>query len=254
MIPATDHAPARPRPLRVRAAIDLVAGAVPLLASAGATVWWLDLPAAYLLRAGGLYALVGILIFRHLPATMPSPGLGAANRVTLTRAAVILSVAALVPQPQALLATARWWIIAASSLAMALDGVDGWMARRTGGATTFGARFDMELDSFLMLVLAALVWRSGQVAPWVLALGLPRYLFVAAGRVWPWLRAPLPPRRRRQAGCVIQGIALMTCLGPIVPPPLAAAVAGVTLGLLVSSFAVDISYLATHAAGWRNPA
>jgi phosphatidylglycerophosphate synthase len=129
---------------------------------------------------------------------------------------------------------------------MVLDGVDGQVARRTRSATAFGARFDMELDSLLMLVLAALVWRSGQVGPWVLLLGLPRYLFVAAGRLRPWLRAPLPERVRRKAGCVIQGIALLVCLGPIVPSGLATVVAALTLALLVSSFAVDVVWLSTR--------
>ena len=129
------------------------------------------------------------------------------------------------------------------TVAMALDGVDGQIARRTGTATAFGARFDMELDSFQMLVLAALVWRSEQVGPWVMLLGLPRYLFVAAGWVWPWMRAPLPERVRRKAGCGIQGIALLICLGPIVPPGLAAPVAALILVLLSTSFAVDSVWL-----------
>jgi hypothetical protein len=74
-------------------------------------------------------------------------------------------------------------------------------------------------------------------------LGLPRYLFVAAGWVWPWMRAPLPERVRRKAGCVIQGIALLVCLGPIVPPGLAARVAALILVLLGASFAVDSVWL-----------
>ena len=151
--------------------------------------------------------------------------------------------AALVPQPEVLVDAGYWWIIGVMTVAMALDGVDGQIARRTATATAFGARFDMELDSFQMLVLAALVWRSEQVGPWVMLLGLPRYLFVAAGWVWPWMRAPLPERVRRKAGCVIQGIALLVCLGPIVPPGLAAPVAALILVLLGASFAVDSVWL-----------
>ena len=36
---------------------------------------------------------------------------------------------------------------------------------------------------------------------WVLACGLMRYAFVAAGLLAPPLRRPLPPSRRRQAVC-----------------------------------------------------
>ena len=245
MTTATEHARARPPHGhdRWRVAAELIAGLAPLVTVAGATAWWFDLAAGYLLRAVGLYGLVGILILRHLPATRPGRGLGAANRITLCRATLILSVAALVPQPQVLNDAGYWWIIGVTTAAMLLDGVDGRVARRTGTATALGARLDMELDSFLMLVLAALVWRSGRVDPWVLLLGLPRYLFVVAGWVWPWLRAPLPERVRRKAGCVMQGAALLVCLGPVVSPGLATVAAALAVVLLASSFAVDVVWL-----------
>ncbi len=37
--------------------------------------------------------------------------------------------------------------------ALILDGVDGWVARRTGTANDAGARLDMEVDAALILVL-----------------------------------------------------------------------------------------------------
>ena len=246
MIPATDHARARHRrgSLQPRAVAELAAGLVPLLVVAGVTASMFALPAMYLLRTVVVYGLMATLVLRHAPPSRA--GLGPANRVTLGRATLVLSMAALVPQPEILVDVAYWWIIGVMTLAMVLDGVDGRVARRTGTATAFGARFDMELDSFLMLVLAALVWRSGRVGPWVLLLGLPRYLFVAAGWLWPWLRVPLPERVRRKAGCVTQGIALLVCLGPIVPPDLPAPVAALTLVLLGASFAADIVWLFRH--------
>ena len=71
-----------------------------------------------------------------------------------------------------------------------------------------------------------------------------RYAFVAAARVWPWLAAPLAPSRRRQTVCVVQITTLIVCLGPIVPPALAAALAAASLAALTLSFAVDLRYLA----------
>ncbi len=94
-----------------------------------------------------------------------------------------------------------------ASVAAALDGVDGWIARRTRTASAFGARFDMETDALLILVLSALVWRSGKAGAWVLASGLMRYAFVAAATIWPWMQEPLEPSRRRQAVCVVQVVA-----------------------------------------------
>ena len=227
---------------RRRVAAELAVGLVPLLVVAGATARRLELPRDYLLTAVAAYGLFAAAVQSLLPA-QPWPGLGPANRITAGRGALVVSLAALVLHAQGLSSTGQWWIIGLATAALCLDGVDGYVARRTGTATSFGARFDMELDSFLMLVLAALVWRSGRLDAWVLLLGAPRYLFVAAGRVRPWLRAPLPERLRRKAGCVAQGVALVVCLAPIVPAGLAAAGAAVTLVLLIGSFAVDVRWL-----------
>ncbi len=223
-------------------AVELALGFVPLLLVAGATTRHLDLPRDYLSTAVAAYGLFAAAVQRLLPA-QPWPGLGPANRVTVGRAALVLSLAALVPHAQALPNAGLWWIIGMAIAALCLDGVDGLVARRTGTGTDFGARFDMELDSVLMLVLAALVWRSGRLDAWVLLLGAPRYVFVAAGWLLPWLRAPLPERLRRKAGCVAQGVALVVCLAPVIPVRLAAAGAAVTLGLLAGSFAVDVRWL-----------
>ena len=231
---------------RARIGLDLAAGLAVLLAVAGVTQRRLDLPAAYLLQSTALYALLAACVARAAPAGRPGRGLGAANRVTLARAALVLSLAPLALHLDRPDAAAHWWIIAVSTVALVLDGVDGRVARRTGGATAFGARFDMELDAFLMLALSVLVWSSGRVGPWVLAIGAIRYLFVAAGRLWPPLRAGLPASFRRKAICVVQGAALLVCLGPIVPPAAAAPAAAVALGLLVCSFAVDVRWLAAR--------
>lgn len=50
----------------------------------------------------------------------------------------------------------------------------------------------MEIDAFLILTLAVLVWQSGKTGGWVLLSGALRYGFVALGQVLPWLRQPLP--------------------------------------------------------------
>jgi phosphatidylglycerophosphate synthase len=228
------------------AAADLAAGLVPLMAATAATWWLLELPASYVAAVAAAYAALTALLAWGLtrgPGGPASTGLGAANRMTLLRATLVLPVAALVLQAGALDAGARWWIIVMATVALVLDGVDGSVARRTGTSSSFGARFDMELDAFLILALSALVWRSGHAGPWVLLIGALRYLFVAAGLVWPPLTRELPPSRRRQTVCVVQGVALLVCLGPFVPPSVAVAVAATALAALVYSFGVDVRWL-----------
>ncbi|HJR71567.1 MAG TPA: CDP-alcohol phosphatidyltransferase family protein [Gammaproteobacteria bacterium] len=183
-------------------------------------------------------ALVLKLAARHLRA----PTFGAANTVTLVRATLTIVLLALLD-----LRAAEWWVMGLATLAAMLDGIDGALARRRGEASAFGARFDMETDALLILVLAALVWQNGKAGVWILAAGLLRYAFVAASFLLPWLRGALPPSRRRQTVCVVQIVSLIGALVPVVTQPASAALALAGLVVLIWSFAVDVAYLARQA-------
>lgn len=132
---------------------------------------------------------------------------------------------------------------AAGALVMILDGVDGWIARRTSMTSDFGARFDMEVDALLILALSILAWQYGKAGPWVIASGLLRYVFVAAGWVWAWLRAPLHPSWRGKFICVVQVAGLSVAVSPLISWPMSALVAGASLAALVYSFLVDVVWL-----------
>ncbi|HEU4618588.1 MAG TPA: CDP-alcohol phosphatidyltransferase family protein [Gammaproteobacteria bacterium] len=167
--------------------------------------------------------------------------LGAANRITLVRGALAALAAGLLlaePRPER-----AWFAVGVIALALALDGVDGALARRFRLETAFGARFDMETDALTILILCALAWRFGRAGVWVLLGGLLRYAFVAAGSLWPWLKRPLPPSRRRQTACVLQIVALVACLAPVAPARLAASIAALGLAAIAASFAADVLWL-----------
>ena len=169
---------------------------------------------------------------------------GYANLVTGGRLILVLFVASLGGQPA--VPEVAWTAVGVGTIAALLDIADGWIARRTGTATAFGARFDMEVDAVLIMVLAGLAWTWGKAGAWVLFSGLLRYGFVVGGWVLPWLRNPLPPSLRRKTICVVQIVALIVVLGPIVRPPLSTLVAGLGLVILCYSFVVDTLWL------WRN--
>ena len=177
-------------------------------------------------------------------ADHPHPQFGPANELTFARATFVCLLAGLCLQPH-LGDQARWMLVATGAGILALDGVDGLLARRFGLESPFGARFDLETDSAFMLALAILAARFGDAGLWVVALGLPRYLFVLAGWRYPFLSAPLPHSERRRVVCVIQGIAVLVALAPV---GIAAPVAGAGLAILLWSFAVDVLWL------WRNAA
>lgn len=208
----------------------------------------------YALKALALFGCGAVLAWRGLAraGAHPHACFGAANGVTALRLALAALLAAWLGdpmlQPPSAGGALAWGLVAVATLAALLDAVDGPLARRSGLASAYGARFDMETDAAFTLVLSALVWQTGQAGPWVLAAGLMRYAFVAAARVWPWLAGPLPPSRRRQAVCVLQITSLVVCLAPVVPAAAAGAVAAASLVLLAASFAVDVRRLARDHA------
>jgi phosphatidylglycerophosphate synthase len=171
--------------------------------------------------------------------------LGPADWVTLVRGAFAAGVAALVahsfagPVPVALL-------VSLASVALVLDAVDGWVARRTGTMSVLGEHLDAEVDSFLILVLSVYVARWA--GAWVLAIGAARYAFLAAGFALPWLRAPLPPRYWRKVVCATQGIVLTVAAAQVLPAALMEAALAVALVLLAESFGRDVWWLWSRRA------
>jgi phosphatidylglycerophosphate synthase len=200
---------------------------------------------AVVVRAAALAVVSGAMLAWLWSRHGRAEAFGAANSVTLVRAVLtvlLLALLGMVPTP-----ALGWVLVGLGTAGVALDGVDGALARRRNEASSFGARFDMETDALLILVLAALVWQHGKAGPWILAAGLLRYVFVAASWALPWLGAALPPSRRRQAVCVVQIVSLLGALAPIVVLPWSAALALVGLAALVWSFAVDVLWTARHA-------
>lgn len=167
---------------------------------------------------------------------------GEANQATLLRSGLVCLIGS------TLLASGQgpeigWHLAGLIIVALALDGVDGFLARRLNLTSDFGARFDMEIDALLLLILSLLVWQTGQAGPWVLAIGFMRYAFVAASWFCPPLAGPLHPSFRRKTVCALQGIALLACLLPPLDQTESSVIALVALSALVVSFGLDIRAL-----------
>jgi phosphatidylglycerophosphate synthase len=216
----------------------LIAQALLLVALAGSAGWVVGITCGVILDAG---LARGLSRYR-------ADRLGPADWVTLARATLAVGVAALTadsfhqPVPVAILVTL-------AAVALALDAVDGWVARRTRTSATLGAHFDAEVDAFLILVLSVYVARS--TGTWVLAIGAARYAFLVAGWPLPWMRAPLPPRYWRKVVAAIQGVVLTVVAADVLPPNLARAALVVSLGLLAESFGRDVWWLRERRAGPR---
>ena len=181
-------------------------------------------------------------------------GLGPADWVTLGRATLAVGVAALVVD-SFVRAVPVGLLVALAAVALVLDAVDGWVARRTR-TTAAGARFDAEVDAFLILVLS--VYASRSLGAWVLTIGAARYAFGAAAWLWPRLRAPLPPRYWRKVVAATQGIVLTVVAAGVLSRGVSSALVVGALALLAESFGRDVWWLAVTdevatPAAWNSP-
>ncbi len=209
----------------------------------------LALEPAYLAKTVAVFAAGVAVVLIGLPKHHPFASFGAANQVTLVRGVLVALLAGLVGERSD--TGVPVLAVALATTVAVLDGVDGWLARRTRMASGFGARFDMEIDAVLIMVLALLAWLLGKAGAWVLCCGLLRYAFVGASVPLPWLRNPLPPSERRRAIAVVQMIALIVSLAPVVPVASSAPVAALGLAALSASFLLDIVWLFQNASQAR---
>lgn len=235
-----------PLPLLLEAGLELFT--LGTIAAILAAIGMLPLSRSGLIVAIFSYAAVTLFVVAGLSRHAPHHRFGLANAITLCRAAfniVLLTVIAeeLLGKDRLSDSTFRWGLTAAATIALVLDGADGWIARRSNMTSEFGARFDMETDGVFLLAMALLLTTGDIVGPWVLASGLIYYVFRVAANLWPALNAPLYPSARRKTICVAQGALLIAALAPILPSWGAQLCCLTGLALLLYSFSVDLMWL-----------
>ncbi len=158
----------------------------PSRSGAAATPWSCSPGFAGAALAGAVWplSLVALLstadlVRRGWRAFTPAGEFGWANRVTTVRFALVLLLGAFGP------ATPGWLLAAALGVAAALDVADGFIARRYGLSSEFGAAFDIETDALLTLIAEAQLWQRGRAGAWILIPGLLRYAYVLALAIVP---------------------------------------------------------------------
>jgi len=158
-------------------------------------------------------------------AYTPSGRFGLANAVTAARLLVLLTLTL----PAHVLPA--WSALMITLLILALDLLDGWLARQRGDASAFGAHFDMETDALLVLVVTLRLWLGQGDPPWVLISGCLRYGYVLWLWGWPGSGREAP---RSRLGRGAFALLMLTLCSGLVLPGFAGHVA-VALGTLVVS-------------------
>ena len=228
-------------PLRARVLTAAAIGFLIVMGLALTLRGWLNTTPAQPLAALTVFTAMMATVLLTMRSHHPFQRFGPANGVTLMRAVLVALVASSIAEPAA--SSIAWATVIATMAIVALDGVDGWLARRTQMNSAFGARFDMETDAFFMLVLSVLAWHHHKAGVWVVAIGMMRYAFVAAGWLLPWLSRPLRPTVRGKTVAVATLITLGTALAPPVPPSVSTLACAIALGTLVWSFWIDVRFL-----------
>jgi len=159
----------------------------------------------------------------------PRGGFGVANAVTMLRLILALVMGAATPAAPGLA------LAAALVAVFALDATDGWIARRLGLASAFGALFDIESDALLVLVAGLQLWQRGRFGVWILTAGLLRYLYVLALALAPPPAGHVPRSRLGRLAFISLGVGLTA--GFAVDGAAGTALAALGTAAVVASFA-----------------
>jgi phosphatidylglycerophosphate synthase len=147
----------------------------------------------------GAASLAALVAFRR-GAWTSSGRFGWANVVTAIRGAGVWAVGTrLHHAPEPLLAVVVLVLFA-------LDGLDGWLARRSGSSSEFGALFDMETDAYFVLTVELVLYQRGELGAWILVTGVLRYVYVLVRAFVPARRPDVP--RSRFGRLAFTGLAL----------------------------------------------
>jgi phosphatidylglycerophosphate synthase len=186
----------------------LLAACGPVLLGAALVGWWLSWLSAS--TAALCFFLLAALVAR----SSRTRTLRIADLVTLARGLGVCFLAGFTLQALAggLAKNGVLAMIIMGTLCLMLDGVDGRVARARGEATAFGARFDVETDAAMLIVLSIAVAALGIAGWWVLAIGAMRYGYVATSLVVPALRTSLPYHYSGKVIAVVQAVALLAAL------------------------------------------
>jgi phosphatidylglycerophosphate synthase len=221
-------------PLTGLIALVVLLGALDAVVGLDTTGW---------LAGGTLGALTHGTLWRGLGGRGRGPG--PADRVTLARCVLVCAVGALTADSFHRQAPVTV-LVSITVVALLLDAVDGRVARRTGTVSRLGARFDMEVDALLILVLSAYV--APAVGWWVLAIGLARYARALGGWLLPWLARDAPPRHWGKVVAAVQGVVLTGVAAEVLPHSVVVgALAGAAV-LLAESFGREVGWLWRHRA------
>jgi phosphatidylglycerophosphate synthase len=135
-----------------------------------------------------------------------------------------------------------WNLVVPMSFILALDGVDGWIARRWQQPSSYGAILDMEVDHMITTLLVAISVLIMGVGPWFLLVNFLRPAYLILSPQKPASADESKNARammRAKTICVISIILLITNLAPLLTIDQKNGLSALNLFLLILSFGLD---------------
>lgn len=183
-------------------------------------------------------SIASYLIWTALFFRSATNRLNLADRITMTRwTIVILSVLLILA-----LGRTTWIVTATISIALILDAVDGWMARKYQISSQYGRVIDMEVDHMTTSLLVAVSVMIVGIDAWFLVLNLlrPAYLLFGKQKLNEVeYRKPAQLIRAKVIFALSQ-ILLIINLAPILSIEVKSQLSLLNLILLTYSFGVDL--------------
>ena len=138
------------------------------------------------------------------------------NLLTFLRAALVPVILLLLTMDES---SARWWAFGIFLFAAATDSVDGWVARRWHGETTWGQLADPIADKLLIIGSLASLAYVGELPVWAVIVIVAREIAVTGLRVFLVRRMKLvmPASAWGKAKTVSQVVAVAAFLLPGMP-------------------------------------
>jgi phosphatidylglycerophosphate synthase len=181
-------------------------------------------------RAFALFGLCSLSVLVGLAKGRFTPRghFGSANAVTALRAAIVAAL------PWAALQLDGPLVAGIAVAVLALDVVDGYLARRHGNASDFGSSFDVETDALFVMVLSLVLYERGAAGPWVILAGAWRYVYVLA----PLLVKTEEPQGRRSVFGRLAFVLMIVSfvLGLLLPPQTSQPVVALGVAVVSASF------------------
>ena len=201
------------------------------------------LPLQALGQSVAFYLSAAFIVIFILPTNKTPCQFGVANCITLLRLIIVAIFTSNIGFLHLIPDVGMWWLMALGVSGIALDGVDGWLARSLGLESEFGAKFDMEVDAAFILILSLITYELPHIGPWVILAGLLRYIFLVSGWAFPALRRPLPSSFRRKFICILQMSAMVFVLCPLTTATIDRLSVATAVFLLLLSFLYDTLHL-----------